>query len=168
MKDGEKTKEQLLKEVTELRTRIKGLEENHGAVLKERTDEICKANEQLQKELKDRKKFEQELKQSEERFHNLIETANAGIIAAESGVITQVNKKAEEIYGYTREELIGQPPGILAPERYKKQHKEILERMLSSPQVEQLSFEEEGLRKDGSLFPVEMSFSLSKREDAAC
>jgi PAS domain S-box-containing protein len=163
MKDGEKTKEQLVKEATELRTRIKELEENLGSVLKERTDEIAQANKQLKKELTDRKKFEQELKQSEEKFHSLVETANAGIIAAESGVITLVNKKAETIYGYTREELIGQPAGILAPEHYKKQHKEILERMLSSAQVEQLSFEEEGLRKDGSLFPAEMSFSLLKR-----
>jgi PAS domain S-box-containing protein len=165
MKDKEKTKEQLVEEVTGLRQKISRLEETLEDVVKERTAVFAKANKQFQKEITERKKFEEELKQTEERYHNLVELANAGIITAENNKIIQVNKMAEEIYGYSREELIGQSPSIVVPEKYKKNHKEIFEEMLGSKKLRLLSFEEEGLRKDGTSFPVEMSFSLSKRED---
>ena len=46
------------------------------------------------------KRDEEELKKAEEKYHSLVEFANAGIITAVNGIITQVNKKAEEIYQY--------------------------------------------------------------------
>ena len=67
MNGGDKKKEQSIKEVTKLRQRVKRLEETLENVEKERTDEITKANKQLQKELTDRKKHEQELKQSDRK-----------------------------------------------------------------------------------------------------
>ena len=110
-----------------------------------------------------RKQAEEALKRSEERYHDLIEFANAGIIAVENEKIIQVNRKAEEFYGYSKEELIGQSTRILTPEHYWKKHSELLNEYLTSGNVGKMLFEEEGIRKDGSLFPIEISFSLSER-----
>jgi len=70
------------------------------------------------------------LENSEERYHNLIEFADVGIIYAENYKIAQVNRRAEEIYGYSKGELIGQPPAILTPEKYRKKHQEILNEII--------------------------------------
>ena len=80
----------------------------------------------INRDITERKKAIATVKESEEKYHKLIELANAGIIVAEKNKITQVNRKAEEIYGYSREELIGQSPRILTPEKNKEQHKEVL------------------------------------------
>jgi len=105
-----------------------------------------------------------ELARSEERYERLIEFADVGIITADRDTITQVNKKAEEIYGYTKEELIGQPPGILTTESYAAKHKEILDEILHYGKAKQTVFEEEGIRKDGSSIPIEISYSLSQND----
>jgi len=86
--------------------------------------------------------------------------ANAGIIAAENDKITQVNRKAEEIYGYSKEEMRGQSPRILTPDKFREKHREILNEMMKSGKANKTIFEEEGIRKDGSLIPIEISFSL--------
>jgi PAS domain S-box-containing protein len=103
-----------------------------------------------------------ELERSEERYERLIEFADVGIIAAEEATIRQVNKKAAEIYGYTKEELLGQPPNILTTESYSKKHSEILDEILKYGKAKQTVFEEEGVRKDGSKIPIEISYSLSQ------
>ena len=99
---------------------------------------------------------------SEERYRSLIENANDAIISSnKDGGIIGFNKKAEEIYGYSREELIGQSPGMLTTEECRHQHKEILSNILKLGKVETMIFEEEGIKKDGSLFPLEISFSFT-------
>jgi len=108
MKDGEKTKEQLVKEVTELRKRTKELEENLGEVLKERTDEATQANNQLQKELKDRKESEEELRSTRDYLDNIIESSIDTITISDStGTITKVNKAFCTLLGYEEGELVG-------------------------------------------------------------
>ena len=106
-----------------------------------------------------------ELEISEERYHNLIEFANAGFITTEKGKITQINMKAEEIYGYSKDELLGKSPNILTLEKYKSQHREMVDELFKSGKAVKTSFEEEGVRKDSSLFHVEIAFSLSKSKD---
>jgi PAS domain S-box-containing protein len=106
---------------------------------------------------------ELKLKESEEKYHDLIEFANVGIIAVENDKIVQINKRAEEIYGYSKEELISQSLDILIPEKYRKKYREILNEILKSGKAKKMIFEEEGIRKDGSSFPLEISFSLSHR-----
>ena len=108
------------------------------------------------------KQSEEALKISEGKYYNLVEFANAGIIAGESGKIVEVNKKAEETYGYSKDELIGQSLNILTPEKYRKKHQEILNEILKTGKGKEMIFEEEGIRKDGTLFPIEISFSLTK------
>ncbi len=103
-----------------------------------------------------------ELERSEERYERLIEFANVGIITAERGRITKVNKKAAEIYGYTKEELLGQPPNILTTESYSAKRNEILDEILQYDKAQQTVFEEEGIRKDRFRIPIEISYSLSQ------
>ena len=108
---------------------------------------------------------EEALKKSEERYHTLFEIANVGIIVSVNGKIAQVNSKAEEIYGYSKAELLGQAPHILTPEQYRKRHIEMLDEILNSEEMKKTNFEEEGVKKDGSLFPIEISFTITGQEE---
>ena len=106
-----------------------------------------------------------EREQSEERYQRLIEFADVGIIAAEKNIIIQVNRKAAEIYGYSKEELIGQPPSILTTEQHSNNHKKMLEEISQFGKARKTVFEENGIKKDGSIFPIEVSYSLSDLEN---
>jgi PAS domain S-box-containing protein len=117
------------------------------------------------RDITERKRGTASLKKSEQKYHNLIELASAGILVAENDTITQVNKTAEEIYGYGKDELLGQSPSILSPEKYKERHRKILLDILTSGKADKMIFEEEGLRKDGSLVPIEISFTLEVEKE---
>jgi PAS domain S-box-containing protein len=117
------------------------------------------------RDITERKRGTASLKKSEQKYHNLIELASAGILVAENDTITQVNKTAEEIYGYGKDELIGQSPSVLSPEKYKEHHRKILLDILTSGKADKMIFEEEGLRKDGSLVPIEISFTLEVEKE---
>lgn len=112
------------------------------------------------RDITERKKSNVSIQKSEQKYHTLIELASAGILVAENDSITQVNRTAEEIYGYSKDELIGQSPSMLSPEQYKERHRKILLDILTSGKADKMIFEEEGLRKDGSLVPIEISFTL--------
>ena len=108
---------------------------------------------------------ESKLLKSEERYHDLIEFANAGIIVAEGDVITDINRRAEELYGYEKDELIGQSPRLLTPEQHWAKHYEVLEEVAKYGRSKTSMFEEEGIRKDGTFFPLEISFSLTGKKN---
>ncbi len=108
---------------------------------------------------------ESKLLRSEERYHDLIEFANAGIIVAEGDVITDINNRAEELYGYEKDELIGQSPRQLTPKQYWEQHYAVLDEIANHGKSRATIFEEEGIKKDGSVFPIEISFSLTGKEN---
>ncbi|MFC1535360.1 PAS domain S-box protein [Thermodesulfobacteriota bacterium] len=80
--------------------------EEHLKNLQERTAELIKANDQLQKEVTRRKQSEADLQKSEELYRDLFENANDLIQSvAPNGRFLQVNKKWKEILGYSKEEL---------------------------------------------------------------
>ena len=119
-------------------------------------------NLKLVRAINERKQSEEALKKSEERYQNLIESANVGIIVSENETIIQVNKEAEEIYGYSRGELAGKSAVILTTEKHRKKHSELFKEIIDLGKMKKAIFEEEGIRKDGTLFPVEISFSLAQ------
>ena len=95
----------LLRDISERKKAEEALQKAHGELEQQvynRTAELVKANEQLKLQIVERKHAELALKRSEERYHDLIEFADVGIVYTEASKITQVNRKAEEIYGYSR------------------------------------------------------------------
>ena len=112
-------------------------------------------------------KIEKERKESEERFRNLVEIANDGIIIGDiNRNILLFNRKAEEIYGYKREEIIGKNVTLLVPPRYRKPEREWFDSVAKTGILPLLgrAIEMEGLRKDGSEIPLEYSFSMHRDE----
>jgi diguanylate cyclase (GGDEF)-like protein/PAS domain S-box-containing protein len=92
----------------------------------------------------------------------LVFTAPDGIvIVGASGRIELVNRQTEQLFGYARDELIGQPIEILVPQRHQHQHLGKRDAFLGQASVRAMGAGSElsGRRRDGSEFPVEISLS---------
>jgi PAS domain S-box-containing protein len=79
----------------------------------------------------------------------------------QQGVIIQVNSQAEALFGYTRDELIGQSVEMLVPERQRAQHHQHRDSYYSRPKIRRMGsgLDLYGRRRDGTEFPVEISLS---------
>lgn len=100
---------------------------------------------------------------SEERYHALVETANDAIISAnKKGEIIYFNKKAEELFGYTREEVMGQNISEIAPDEIREMAQLELNTRYTSTQEKML--ESYGIKKDKTTFPVEYTISVFERD----
>jgi diguanylate cyclase (GGDEF)-like protein/PAS domain S-box-containing protein len=118
--------------------------------------------------ISDRKLSEQILRESEEKFRSIAYTAADAIILSDSkGRIIFWNPSAQRIFGYTEEEIAGKPLQILMPEQYHDAHQQGLERVKASGESRYVgkTHEMQGLRKDGLVFPVELSVSMWKVRD---
>jgi PAS domain S-box-containing protein len=96
------------------------------------------------------------------RFQSVLDAApDAMVLVDESGRIALSNSPAEELFGYGREELVGEPVEILVPERFHQAHLGHRARYFASPLTRPMGIGLElwGRRKDGSEFPVEISLS---------
>jgi PAS domain S-box-containing protein len=112
------------------------------------------------RDITERKKFEDTLKISEEKYRSLIENANDAIISLdEEFLILDFNKKAEEMYGYAREEVMGKPIFVLStPTEREKEIKQIEAfKKNRELRISGTTVEREQLRKDGTIFLVESS-----------
>lgn len=104
-----------------------------------------------------------ERKRLEHRFRQAVESApNAIVMVNESGTIEMVNSQTETFFGYSRDELIGQPVEMLVPERFRSAHIGYRQAYLAAPVSRPMGVGRElyGLRKDGTEFPVEIGLSL--------
>lgn len=100
--------------------------------------------------------------QSYWRFRDLLEAAPDGILEVElDGTIVLLNAAAERIFGYQREELLGQLIEVLVPDSLKQRHQAHRDHYAEHPVTRPMGIGLElfARRKDGSQFPVEISLS---------
>lgn len=113
------------------------------------------------------KHYKKRLEISEIRFEAIARTATDSIVISdEDSVIVFANKKTYEIFGYKKGELLGAGIGVLMPESYRKGHEGGIRRFINSgvPKLIGHTIEIEGLRKDGTEFPIELSLSAWQEE----
>jgi len=109
-----------------------------------------------------------ERRRAEEHFRSVVETACDGIITVDSaGKIIFWNKAAEILFGYPASEVTGKPLAAILPERYRKAHEQGMRRALSigESNINGGAVKLEGLRKDGTEFPLELSLATWRVAD---
>lgn len=107
-------------------------------------------------------------KRMEVRFRQVVEAApNAMVMVNKAGKIEMVNAQTEIIFGYSREELLGESIDILLPERFRHQHPHHRAAFFSdlSPRAMGAGRDLYGRRKDGSEFPVEIGLNPIETDD---
>lgn len=103
-----------------------------------------------------------ERRQMQERFRLSVEASPNGVVLADAaGMILLTNRRADEMLGYAREELLGQPVENLVPERYREEHGAFRNGFHRTPESRAMGAGRElhALRKDGSEVPVEIGIS---------
>jgi PAS domain S-box-containing protein len=109
-----------------------------------------------------------ERKRLEERFRRLVEAApNAMVMIDAAGRIDMINAQAERDFGYSREELLGEPVEMLVPERFRSQHPALRASFFNAPRSRPMGIGRDlyGLRKDGREFPVEIGLNPIETEE---
>ena len=114
------------------------------------------------KDITERKQAELTLQKSEAKFRAIAQTASDAIISVDSsGKIMLWNHSAEQIFGYSEQEISGKPLTLLMPERFQEAHKKGFSRVNSGGDLKIIgkTIEAVGISKDGQEFPMELSLA---------
>jgi PAS domain S-box-containing protein len=116
----------------------------------ERTAELAAVNESLRSEIERRS-------QSERNFRDLIDAAPDAILVIDNeGRVVKINDEAERMFGYARDQLIGQDVETIVPERFRAAHHAKRHQYQEAPTTRTIAGELAAKRADGTEFPVEI------------
>jgi PAS domain S-box-containing protein len=112
----------------------------------------------LVKDISKQVEAEKELKESKEKFKSLFDFSNDGIfIHSKDGKLLDVNQRACDMLGYSKEELLSVQTINLHPEELKKNAKQAVKKLLTEGHV---IFENQFIRADGTVIDVEISSGI--------
>lgn len=114
------------------------------------------------RDVSERHRAEQALRENEDRLRAIVDTAVDAIITIDDhGRIDSVNPAAQRLFGYSAGELVGRNIRILMPEPYAGEHDGYLARYLRTGEARIIGIGREvvGLHKDGSTFPLSLAVS---------
>jgi two-component system sensor histidine kinase ChiS len=114
------------------------------------------------RDISERKRAEDGLRESQARIQAILDTAVDGILTIdERGVIEIANRAAGKLFNYDPAELVGRNVSLLMPAAHGKVHDAYIERYLRTGEARVIGIgrEVEGLRRDGSVFPAELAVS---------
>jgi len=114
------------------------------------------------KDITRRKRAEEALRKSEEKYHNLFENSSDAIITIDmEDRITSWNRSSEKLFGWTATEVTGRDlPELIIPPELKDEREKIIDDALSGKNI--TGIETTRLRKDGSKIEVSLTFSPIK------
>lgn len=116
----------------------------------------------VKEDITERKAMEDKLAAKEAESSALLESTPAGIIEVDkTGSITFANSMIEQLFGYSRDEVVGNKVEMLLPERIRKDHVKNRDGYLAHPEPKVMGAgrDLQGRRKDGSEFPVEIGLN---------
>ncbi len=99
----------------------------------------------------------------EKRVTSILNTMMDAIITTDNhGIIEDFNPSAEAIFGYQTRDVLGQNISLLMPEPHKSHHDAYIQNYFSDQSSHEMrgSFEQHGLHKNGSIFPIEISLGV--------
>ena len=109
-----------------------------------------------------RKEAEDRLRETEQYFRSVLELAPDGLMVVDAnGTIRLSNARSEKLFGYTRDQLVGQQVEMLVPRDVRPGHAAVREAFQRAPVAREMGPDRElrGLRQDGSEFPIEIGLS---------
>ena len=110
------------------------------------------------------------LAESEERVRLIIDTALDAVLTIDQrGIVTSLNREAERIFGWSRQEFLGQTlSNSIIPPRFREMHERGLKRFLATGEGPVLNKRIEiiALHRDGREFPIELAITPVRRGDA--
>ncbi|MFN4087983.1 MAG: PAS domain S-box protein [Alphaproteobacteria bacterium] len=115
----------------------------------------------------DRRAAEQQIRESESRLRAVVETAVDGVILIDDhGIVETFNPACEALFGYSADEVLGQNVKMLMPPPYEAEHDTYLRRYRETGERRIIGIGREvaGRRKDGSIFPMELSVGEAQRD----
>ena len=97
-----------------------------------------------------------------ELFHEIIESSPTGVVLVDrEGRISLINRETERMFGYERQELVGQSIETLVPLRFRDGHSDFRRGFTANPQSRLMGAGRDlfGLHKDGSEIPIEIGLN---------
>jgi PAS domain S-box-containing protein len=99
---------------------------------------------------------------TERVFRLVVEASPSGVVLVDRrGTIVLVNREIERLFGYRREELVGESIELLVPSRFRASHPAVRQEFFSNPQARPMGAGRDlfGVHKDGTEIPVEIGLS---------
>ncbi len=132
--------------------------------VKQRTRELHKINQKLNQELAERKRVEEALRDSEEKYRTVLESNPDPVVVYDmDGKVTYLNPAFERVFGWTLEERLGQKMAVFVPEETWPETQTMIDKVKTGESFS--GIETRRYTKKGDIMAVSISGSMYRHED---